>query len=80
MILRMDYYTVKCDNCGKLYADEYSGYSAWNDENGAMEYASEADWIKEDDKHYCPDCYEYDDDDNLIIKPVKNGEASQHEA
>lgn len=28
----------------------------------------ESDWIKEEHNHYCPDCYEYDDDDNLIIK------------
>ena len=71
MILRMDYYTVKCDNCGKIYSDEHSGYSAWNDADGAMEYASESDWIKEDnDTHYCPDCYSYDDEDNLILKEI----------
>jgi len=80
MILRLDYYTVVCDNCGKQYCDEQNGYSAWNYEHAAMEYASEEGWLKEDDKHYCPDCYEYDDNDNLIIKPVKSDTVSQHEA
>ena len=64
----MDYYTVQCDNCGKLYADEQNGFSAWNDADWAMEYASEDNWTEEDDKHYCPDCYDYDDEDNFIIK------------
>lgn len=72
MILKMDYYTVKCDNCGKLYSDEHCGYTAWADEYGAIQNASDADWLKEDDKDYCPDCYEYDDEDNLIIKQVPN--------
>ena len=38
---------------------------------------NEENWIKDEDNpgtHYCPDCYEYDDDDNLvIIKKLTNG-------
>jgi hypothetical protein len=33
----------------------------------AEDVAMEADWIREGDEHYCTDCFEYDDDDNLII-------------
>ena len=79
MILRMDYYTLKCDNCGEVFADEYSGFSAWNDESGAMEYASNEDWIEDDGNHYCPKCYGYDDDDNLILKQVPKSDTPCNE-
>lgn len=69
-ILKMDYFTVICDNCQNLYTDEHSGFSAWNDESAAMEYATEDMWVEEENKHYCPDCYEYDNEDNFIIKPI----------
>lgn len=67
MIKEVTMYTVVCDNCGKD-ANEGSEFSCWNDKEWAQEEAMECDWIKEGDKHYCPDCYEYDDNDNLIIK------------
>lgn len=60
-------YTVVCDNCGKD-SNADSDFSCWNDEDWAQELAMESDWIKEEDKYYCPDCYEYDDDDNFVIK------------
>ena len=31
------------------------------------------EWIEEAGKHYCTDCYSYDDEDKLIIK-LKNHE------
>ena len=62
-------FTVVCDNCGKD-SNEGTEYSCWTDESQAREVASNSDWINEDDKDYCPDCFEYDDEDNLIIKPI----------
>lgn len=72
MIITLEYYTVKCDNCGELYSDEYNGYSAWADEIGALEYATESEWINEGEFHYCPDCYHYDDEDALVLKKQNN--------
>jgi len=66
-IEKVEMFTVVCDNCKKS-ADENTDYSCWNCENGAQDVAMEAGYLKEEDKHYCPDCFEYDDDDNLIIK------------
>ena len=66
MIKEVTMYTVVCDNCGKD-VNEWEEYSCWNDAHFAQEIAMEADWIKEGDKHYCPDCFSYDDNDNLII-------------
>lgn len=63
-------YTVVCDNCGKD-SNEDSEYSCYSDKDHAEENAIESDWIQEEDKHYCDECFSYDDDDNLIIKPIK---------
>lgn len=66
-IKKVEMFTVVCDNC-KLDIGTVGEFAAWNDELGAKEVAMESGWIREEEKHYCPDCYEYDDEDNLEIK------------
>lgn len=70
MVLEVMMYTIVCDGCGKD-VNEGSEYSGWNEENYVEEIRQEADWEKVDDEHYCTDCFEYDDDDNLVIKNKK---------
>lgn len=67
MVKEVTMFTVVCDNCGKD-VNKDAEYSAWNEKTFAEDIAMEADWIKENDKHYCSDCFTYDDDDNLLIK------------
>lgn len=69
MLKEVKMYTVVCDNCGKD-VNKDAEYAAWNDKRHAEEVAMESDWIKENDKHYCSDCFTYDDDDNLLIKSL----------
>ena len=69
MLKEVKMYTVVCDNCGKD-VNKDAEYSALNDKRHAEEVAMESDWIKENDKNYCPDCFTYDDDDNLLIIPI----------
>ena len=64
-------YGVVCDNCNKGCIDEDNGFVAWSDESSAKDNAIDSEWIEENEKHYCPDCFEYDDDDNLILKPIE---------
>ena len=52
-------YSVICDRCGKAFID---GIVAWLDEGTAKEQAMESEWAEIGDKHYCPDCYEFDDE------------------
>jgi hypothetical protein len=70
MVLEVMMYTIVCDNCG-CDVNEGSEYSGWNEENYVEEIRQEAGWEKVDDEHYCTDCFEYDDDDNLVIKNKK---------
>ncbi len=70
MIIQVIMFTVKCDNCG-VDVNKDAEYSAWNDKQYSEYVAMEAGWLKEVDKHYCNNCYEYDDNDKLIIKEIK---------
>ncbi len=67
MIKEVIMYTVVCDNCGKDH-NKNEEIAAWNDKNYAQECAMNSNWLKEEDKHYCTDCYSYGDNDELIIK------------
>jgi len=61
-------YSFLCDGCG-VDAFEDCMFSGWGDIRYAFEEAQELGWITdEDEKHFCPHCHEYDDDDNLVFK------------
>ena len=66
MIVKVEMYTVECDNCKKTSGED-SEYSCWNDDAYALENAMDNDWIEHEEKHYCPDCYKIDDNDNITI-------------
>jgi len=70
MIKEVKMFTMVCDSCGKD-VNEDTEYSAWNEVSALNDLADEIGWIKEGDKDYCDKCYEYDDNDELIIKPKK---------
>ena len=70
MIYPVTMYSGKCDNCGteiKLGGGEYMAYGEkWQVE----EDMKNTDWLIQDGKHYCDDCWSYDDEDNIVLKPV----------
>lgn len=70
MIKKIEMYTVICDNCGKDSA-EGEEYSCWNDADFAIDNAIEKDWIEKDDKHYCNDCFTWNDDDELVLRSIE---------
>lgn len=74
-VKKVEMFTVVCDNCGVDNGKDQE-YSCWGDEGYAKEQAMESNWIEEGDKHYCEDCYEYDDEDNLVIKTVLHKQRS----
>jgi hypothetical protein len=69
MIFPVTMYSAKCDNCGKEWIDEVNCFCAFTDENSMAENVNnDDDWHNEGDKHYCKDCFTFDDEDNLIVK------------
>lgn len=69
MIKKVEMYSAVCDNCGAL-CGENDGIVAWNDKNYTKEVADDSNWIFDLDKCYCPECYSYDDNDNLLLRAV----------
>lgn len=61
-------YYVECDNC-KESLFENEEYSCWNDENSAIDVASNMDGaiIDHEGKDYCSSCANYNDEDEIII-------------
>jgi len=66
-IKKVKMYTVVCDHC-KYDIGIDQEYSCWNDANFAEDNAINSDWIEHEENHYCNDCYDYDDDDNILLK------------
>lgn len=63
-------YAAKCDNCGERWADMETGSIAFTDEHSIREQISNDEWLLKNGKDYCPECYYYDEEDNLVLKPV----------
>lgn len=57
---------LTCDNCGAEYQDDDTGFTIFLTENDAREWAENDGWSLRN-KHYCPDCFTIDDNDELII-------------
>ena len=66
-VVKEYFYNIECDVCGCLYDQE-----SWR---ASPEYFSgepeNDDWLKLGGKDYCPDCWEYDEDDNIITGDLK---------
>ena len=71
MIKTVTTYSVVCDRCGKTFIA--NGGVAWDDKQLTIFYALESEWKEIGDKHYCPDCYEFDDELDEYV-PKKKGD------
>jgi hypothetical protein len=63
MITEEKCYVMTCDKCGCVCNEQ--GHS---DRNNAIEAADDSGWYISENKHYCPDCYEMDDNEQLVLK------------
>lgn len=58
---------VTCDGCGADLAEhlDFAFFAA----RDAEMWMADSDWRVIDGSDYCPDCYRWDDDDNLVVIP-----------
>ena len=70
MIKQVIYYDIICDRCGKSLSKESN--TCYPDTDTAEITAIFRDWLAIGYKHYCPECYEYDDEMGNY-KPKKGG-------
>lgn len=64
MIEQKIFYGLKCDRCGTMC--EGGEFEYFDDESFAVENALESEWKEIGDKHYCPDCYEIDEETDEV--------------
>lgn len=72
MIYKVEMFAGKCDNCQKEIM-EGQDYSCLGDRSSIHDTMMDSGWTRiegEEEKHYCPDCYEYGDEDEIIIKKL----------
>lgn len=72
-------YGVQCDRCKKIYEEYHSGSTVFVDKESVMEAAQDDNWLIEDSKCYCPDCYECGEDDEITIKPTQEDDLPKDE-
>ena len=63
-------YDIICDRCGNSLVDE-SGI-IYPDKDSALMVAEQSEWNMINGKHYCPDCYEFDEVTDKYV-PKKGG-------
>lgn len=66
MITPTIFYTLKCDRCKELF-ESSEGFIGHVDEGSVWEDAENSDWIEYKGKHYCPDCYYFDEEKDEYI-------------
>lgn len=69
MIIKEIFYAVKCDRCGAINNEDDTSF--WSDESTAENQAFDDEWLVNEGKHYCPNCFTVDDEtDETIVKPA----------
>lgn len=62
-------HTARNATCAEIFfEDPYTGFSLYADKDSAMEAVQEYSWIDHEGKWYCPSCYEYDINEEVVIK------------
>lgn len=68
MISETKMFGAKCDGCGEEW-DNGDSIAYYPDKELTECSIKESGWhIREDGKTYCPECWSYDDNDNLVFK------------
>lgn len=79
MIEKTEMYVCSCNNCGKTYGNHDYDYLVMPDESSMnAQLGDDDEWhtvpTKEGEpaKHYCPDCFRFGENDELVIMPKPN--------
>lgn len=64
--------SAKCDNCKNNWYNDHYGWMCVTDESSMESMLDDDEWYKgENGKHYCPECYSFDDDDNFVLDETR---------
>lgn len=70
MKVKVESYKIVCDCCGDSFHDGNDFVCFCEDADGSLicSEVESSDWMVVGDKHYCPDCYEINDNDEIVTK------------
>jgi len=76
MIYKVEVFAAKCDNCKKEWIDDINDFSYMGDVSTMAECLMEDSWETietkgEEDKHYCPDCFYFNEEDEFVLRIEK---------
>ena len=74
MIIDRQFHNYQCDCCGRLIDDE----TWWENGEPAPAILDECGWIECEGRHYCDECWEHDDDDNIVTKDGRKWDDYDH--
>lgn len=69
MIFEEIMYGIKCDRCHDIF-ENGDNCTVSSDKYDMEESAIDNDWYQDGDKHYCPGCFEKDENDEIVLKPA----------
>ena len=66
MIKLVTMYSIVCNRCGRTFCEDNTTITG-ADKKSARGYALESGWVEIGDKHYCPDCFKFNDILSLYV-------------
>lgn len=81
MKIKVESYKIVCDGCGDTFytSDDFACFIDDVDGSLIKGEAESSSWISIGNKHYCPDCHQIDDDDNIVTKDGKKYDGETYE-
>ena len=72
---------IVCDSCGEHFVngDGFTCYMGDPDGCNILSEATSSGWLDIDGRQYCPDCWHYDDDDNIVCGDGRKYNGNTHE-
>lgn len=72
---------VICDGCGETFATDEGFVCYADDPDGGLiwEVAQSSEWIEFSGRCYCPSCWSYDLNDNIVTKDGHKFDGETHE-
>lgn len=68
--IRLKSIGIQCDRCKEIFEHSISEFSLRVDTGASFDYTREYLWFEHEGKHYCLARYEYDSNDEIVIKPI----------
>ena len=63
-LVKREFHNIECDCCGQLLDEE----TWWDDQEVLPAILAECGWKQLGGGHYCEECWNRDDDDNIVTK------------